>query len=957
MASNLNEILGRNIDSVKALKTAIKELQDSLVGLDTESQEYKDTAAKLATAQDALKDTTRAGIEANLAAKDSIVGMQKEYNNLYDAYKKLSDEQRNSDFGKNMAASLETLSNKLNETKQGVGNFKDNIGRYAQSVTDAFSKMGISVGALQGPLNVAKNGFSGLNTVMKANPIGLIITALAALIAIFKKVKDAIGQNEELQMRYNEAMSAFQPIVDAAKNALDALANKFVSFIEFVGNATRRIREFGAAITDWLGITENAKKDVQEQNRIYQSLAKSQNELTKMRRDYLKLNSESQKNLDNLRSEAAATTDLTEKKKLLTEAQALQEEINNRNLEIAQEELRILEEQASLTANDAAMNEKLAAAQAKVNDVQAEGARKMKELNSQLKSTNSTVKTTTTSITNYREEAKKLYEQTVENNKTEIQKLTEKYEKEKKLLEKYNYDTTLLTQKYERDKKEIVVNTLENTQNERRASYNAQLSQYSKYISQQRELLQDDPVGLATFEKQISTEILERFKKIEEAAVKTQKTLFSLGDGKNWDLVNAFSAVFHDGNAKNISNYSSAIDVLKKKVSEYADYVEDTNGRLMHDIYQNALSALEKMSPEDWVKQTKAIQEQVDSLQTAYGVSIDTMEEADRLTEIQKKNIEKMEKLLAELPAQMAGEEQIKKIQDAIKENYVAELEGLIKTVTYDTYGGYLAYVEEQNRKALEVEKTAIEEQLNSFSGTTEQKLEIMQRYYEVLAEMREKDHAMAEQSIQRVTEMFDNLIDMTDNMASSLASYKSTRESVIDSEVKAGNISEAEGKRRKSRLLELEKLERDFAIATIAADAATGAFKIWKGWATETGEINPITAAGNAYVLAGLNVASTISAVAKTAGLAATAAAQIAAAKGKYIVAKNNSIAESGGGGGSVGVGATPALIETTPYSYSRTVQTAEEEDRLNAPIFVTVTDIEEGLGHKATVTNESSF
>lgn len=918
MASNLNEILGRNIDSVKALKTAIKELQDSLVGLDTESQEYKDTAAKLATAQDALKDTTRAGIDANLAAKDSIVGMQKEYNKLYDAYKKLSDEQRNSDFGKNMAASLETLSNKLNETKQGVGNFKDNIGRYAQSVTDAFSKMGISVGALQGPLNVAKNGFSGLNTVMKANPIGLIITALAALIAIFKKVKDAIGQNEELQMRYNEAMSAFQPIVDAAKNALDALANKFVSFIEFVGNATRRIREFGAAITDWLGITENAKKDVQEQNRIYQSLAKSQNELTKMRRDYLKLNSESQKNLDNLRSEAAATTDLTEKKKLLTEAQALQEEINNRNLEIAQEELRILEEQASLTANDAAMNEKLAAAQAKVNDVQAEGARKMKELNSQLKSTNSTVKTTTTSITNYREEAKKLYEQTVENNKTEIQKLTEKYEKEKKLLEKYNYDTTLLTKKYNAEVSRITKKAEDQALEELKQKY----EQRRKDTEKEWNLLKED--GKESVATALELENLEQY------VIPSIKGLKNKVD--TW-----FRGLFDQDLFEQLlptEGFNTAFEKAAAKQREIEKLINDNGFSKLPDEY-------------------KEIKDAVKSANTEFNLGITTLNNLDLTVTELETNFKKLENAyLTSL-----GEEQLKKIQDAIKENYVAELEGLIKTVTYDTYGGYLAYVEEQNRKALEVEKTAIEEQLNSFSGTTEQKLEIMQRYYEVLAEMREKDHAMAEQSIQRVTEMFDNLIDMTDNMASSLASYKSTRESVIDSEVKAGNISEAEGKRRKSRLLELEKLERDFAIATIAADAATGAFKIWKGWATETGEINPITAAGNAYVLAGLNVASTISAVAKTAGLAATAAAQIAAAKGKYIVAKNNSIAESGGGGGSVGVGATPALIETTPYSYSRTVQTAEEEDRLNQPIWVSVEDISSALGQQVTVRNESSF
>lgn len=951
MASNLNEILGRNIDSVKALKVAIKELQDSLVGLDTESQEYKDTAAKLATAQDALKDTTRAGIDANLAAKDSIVGMQKEYNNLYDAYKKLSDEQRNSDFGKNMAASLETLSNKLNETKQGVGNFKDNIGRYAQSVTDAFSKMGISVGALQGPLNVAKNGFSGLNTVMKANPIGLIITALAALIAIFKKVKDAIGQNEELQMRYNEAMSAFQPIVDAAKNALDALANKFVSFIEFVGNATRRIREFGAAITDWLGITKNAKEELQKQQKIYDDIAKSTNNLTKSKREYQKLDAQDKARVETLREEASATQNAEEKNRLLNEAKEIQAEIDNRAIEIAQEELRILEKQASLTANDAEMNDRLAAATAKVAQAQATAAANARMYNKQLDATTKKTTSATSAGKNYREEAKKLHEQLIEDNKTEITKLTEKYEKERKLLVKYGYDTNLLDKKFSKDSLEIVVKTVNERTEKEREMYTNSLREYNKYIQQQRELLKDSPTELAKFDKEISEEILERYSNIKKALMASQRKMFQEG---SFDLVNAFTVAQSNANSQLLlTDFEGMLKLLKDDIEATAGAEKDSLQGIWHETYEGALKAMEKLGPEKWAAFTKPIQEQIDSLRTAYGVSIETLEEMDRLTEIEEKNLKALKKAFTEA----LGEEQIKKIQDAIKENYEAELEGLIKTVTYDTYGGYLAYVEEQNRKALEVEKTAIEQELNSFSGIPEQKLEIMQRYYEVLAEMREKDHAMAEQSIQRVTEMFDNLIGMTDNMASSLASYKSTRESVIDSEVKAGNISEAEGKRRKSRLLELEKLERDFAVATIAADAATGAFKIWKGWATETGEINPITAAGNAYVLAGLNVASTISAVAKTAGLAATAAAQIAAAKGKYIVAKNNSIAESGGGGGSVGVGATPALIDTTPYTYSRTVQTAEEEDRLNAPIYVTVTDIEEGLGHKATVTNESSF
>ena len=138
-----------------------------------------------------------------------------------------------------------------------------------------------------------------------------------------------------------------------------------------------------------------------------------------------------------------------------------------------------------------------------------------------------------------------------------------------------------------------------------------------------------------------------------------------------------------------------------------------------------------------------------------------------------------------------------------------------------------------------------------------------------------------------------------------------------------------------------------------------SGIFSIWKGYSTEVGVINAQTAAaagvGAAGIKAALDAKSLVSAISKSASLAGTAIAQITAASNGRIVSNNNFAAEGGSVGG--GVGATPALMDSTPYSYSRTIQTTEEEERLNAPIFVTVTDIEEGLAHRATVTDESSF
>jgi len=948
--ASIEEILGKNINSIKELRAEIKNLQDSLIGVDADSEQFKTTSQQLAAAQEELTKVTRAGKEENNAAKDSIVGMKNEYKALYDQYKLLSDEQRNSDFGKNMAESLETLSSKINDTQKGVGSFKDNIGNYTASVSEAFNKMGISIGGLQGPFKAAQTASGGLNTAFKTLAANPIMIAITAIVAILVKAAAAIKQNEELTMRLQQALSVFKPVLDAISNAFDFLAGIIVKVVE-------GFAKFSAKV---LSIIPGMNKAIKS----HQELAKATDELTKKQRENEIVNSQKQADIERLREEASATDDVIEKQRLLEEAKAKQAEIDQANIEIAQEELRIMQEYSEKTANSAEENEKLAAAQKKVNDAIAQGEKNARMYNKQLDAVTQTTSSAGNSVEDYKKKAKELHEQLIEDNKDELTKLTEKYEKEKKLLEKYHYDTKLLTEKYENERTTIIGNAAKNSLQERRASYNKDLESYSRHISLVRELLQDDPVGLANFEKQISEEILERFDKIEDAALKIQPKLREFNEefkGYNSALVNAFTFIKQD-NIKDISDYAAGVELLTNKMKnlvEYANKPNTANG-IMYNLYKQAKEQLELYGPENWEKTTRAIQEQVDSLRTAYGVAIEAGDESDRIIEIQKKNIAQLEKVIAELPAQLAGEEQLKKIQDAISKNYEQELEGLIKTVSYDTFNGYTVFMAEQEAKALEIEKTALEDELSKFSGTTEQKLQIMQRYYEVLAEMRENDHAMAELSIQRVTEMFDNLIDMTDKMASSLSSYKSTRESVIDSELKAGKISEAEAAKQKKRLLTLERLERDFAIATIAADAAAGLFSIWKGYATEVGTINAQTAAaagpGAVAAKAALDAKSLVSAIAKSAGLAATATAQIAAAQGKYVVAKNNMSAESGGG--SVGVAAAPMLIDSSPVSWTQQVQNTPVEDEFNkVNLWVSVSDIDEALNHKVAVTDESSF
>jgi len=69
--------------------------------------------------------------------------------------------------------------------------------------------------------------------------------------------------------------------------------------------------------------------------------------------------------------------------------------------------------------------------------------------------TSSTTRTGKSEWEKQKEEAEKLYKEMEEQSKTEQQKLRDKYEKEKKLLEKFHLDTTKLTEKYYKDLEKI----------------------------------------------------------------------------------------------------------------------------------------------------------------------------------------------------------------------------------------------------------------------------------------------------------------------------------------------------------------------------------------------------------------------------------------------------------------------------------------------------------------------
>lgn len=872
MATSLEQILGKTINSTKELREEIKRLQDELVKTEAGTAQWDATSQKLVAAQERLTSVTKANKVETQAAKDSIAGMEKEYKNLYNQYKLLTEEERNNPFGRQMAASLEELSTKLNDSKKEVGNFKDNIGRYADSAIEAFGQMGISIGGLQGPLKLANGSFNAFNKTLLANPLVWIIAALKTLIGLFNKVKDAIAGNEESQMALNEAMSAFQPIIDAVQNSMDKLGQVVVKVIGWLADAFRTVREIGAAVTDFLGITDGANAKIKEQNKLYQDLAKSKNEYTKAQREATKLNASQNAEVRTLLDQAAATTDQKEKLELLNQAKEIQNQITERNIALAEENLRILQTEASLTANDAAMNDKLAQAEAAVAQAKAEGAAKTKEMSSQIAGLTKSTDTYTEKLKKEKEQLDSLLKTIEENSKTELQKLEEKYRKEKALLEKYGKDTTELTKQYEAERTKIVLN------------------EWKQSIEASKNLLKDSAAN--------EEEVLILNTRFAQREMESAKQLVSTQQELN-------------------EKYKESAKLTEQDIKNSWKTVGDVFGMAINS-YEEALLMLEILKK----RYEKSVKEQSDFGKKDFMAQNNSDEIA--------KEVE-----LAALKVSLMNNETLSEEEKA----------NLIKAKEQELWD-----FKQQN----------ILNELSLTDLTNEEKLALLNEYYSREKEMRDKAVEDAKEAAEKEREMYEwkydainNNIDANVGLLDSIGALSDAISQNIERTMDDEKTTKEAAEKKKKQLIALQKVQLAVSLLAIAGETASGIMSLWKAYAGKTAANNtlvlpPAIAAANAVDLA--------STIAQTVGMATMGAANMAAAIGGYV-SNVKSIQGQEGGGGAAAAVAAPAQIDTTAYTYTRQLQTQDEEDALNRPIWVSVSDIERGLNSVKVREEESTF
>lgn len=373
--------------SLKDYKTQLDEIRYKLTQLQKTSEEYAEEAEKLRVGQQKLNEVMAIGKKDVDAAAGS-------YNALSQEMSKLKKEWKNMEIGtdewKAMAAQINSLNDQLKDADALTGNFQRNVGDYANAFGAAFDKAASELGKIPGPLGT-----------------------------IFKVTKDLLPAIKAANKTATTGLAGVRKaIISTGVGALVVAVGLLVSHW---GDFMKLIKGGQGDVDRLKEAEENLNTAFAEQNR------QLENETTVLSAQGASVQEVNKKKQELIRTQLLEIrTTIAETKAAIAQREAhswLGRVLRGENGELKElrETLKSLEEtEKGLTEQ----SEKLAAS------TEAANAKAWKES---------------------RDAANKLLQQLEENNKTEIQKLTDKYNKELALLRKHHKSTKALTAQYNKD--------------------------------------------------------------------------------------------------------------------------------------------------------------------------------------------------------------------------------------------------------------------------------------------------------------------------------------------------------------------------------------------------------------------------------------------------------------------------------------------------------------------------
>lgn len=482
MAIELNEIL--RIDDTTTLqdfRNKIRELREEISRLKLEGKDYTKQAEEINVVQGHLSEVMNASKKYTADAEGSFNALNAQLRQLKEQWKATGDEAKRAALGEE----INKVKAQMNTMNESIGNYQHNVGNYTNSIIDAFKQMGISFGStstkfasmagiLTGGLSKLGGAFKSLWGVLKANPIGIVLVAVGGLVGAFSKLRDAIRKNEESELRWHQALAAFQPIKDKFTNWLDEAAQGFVNLAEAVADAWVWLRKTYAAYTDYMGYTTGRKERVEAEQAFAKEVGAAEAQLIQLERQTKKMNATDEVTLTQARELASMTSDRAKQVEYLTAAKEAQQRINERNVKLAEEEYKLLEMQSRTTNNSIEVNNKLNDAEVKVIQTRANGNLALIRLNRQITNSSATLSKHTEKVDEdakalekmreaslraaeaEAQRAQEVYQESLEALKSETEKEEEEYQRRRQLLVEHNLSTEALDAEHHRKEVEML---------------------------------------------------------------------------------------------------------------------------------------------------------------------------------------------------------------------------------------------------------------------------------------------------------------------------------------------------------------------------------------------------------------------------------------------------------------------------------------------------------------------
>jgi hypothetical protein len=325
-----------NEKAIESIAKKIAEKESALKTLNKQMSQYQSTATK----QQELNTANKGSYEALLreyelgvvALKNLEGGIKKNKDGTFT----LSEEYRK------QAEVLKKQKDAIDSFNKGIGDNRSLVGTYAEAIREATKDSVLFQGGLgtlvkgfdtakQGT-ELFKNGINGVGTALKANPLGIFLTALDFLKSLF-------GENNiviKVFQQYLAGLGAiFDGIVGTIKSVGSLLGNLFTGDVEGAKESAKAVGNYASSLGDFA----QRGKEVEE----------GKQQLTKREKEYeLQLkNSEAQVN--NLVQQAKDVNLTTEERaKLLKEAGQIELDTAREGEQLASDRLEQLKKEEQL---------------------------------------------------------------------------------------------------------------------------------------------------------------------------------------------------------------------------------------------------------------------------------------------------------------------------------------------------------------------------------------------------------------------------------------------------------------------------------------------------------------------------------------------------------------------------------------------------------------------------------